>query len=189
MGPSVSTTGDGEQSDARGADLWDDLLRGNREHAARTATAAAAGATRPAKLPARRLFVLTCMDARVDPLPILGLRPGDAHVVRNAGGRVTDDVVRSLLLSSALLGTRHAVVVHHTDCGLQATGDAHVLAQLRARGVDVGDLAIGTFADLDGSVRDDVAALAAEPLVGTELSVRGFVYDVRTHALRPVDDA
>ena len=130
----MNTTGDGNQArDA--ADLYDDLLRASRAHAA--AATRAAGDVPAAKLPARRLFVLTCMDARVDPLRMLGLRPGDAHVVRNAGGRVTDDVVRSLVLSSALLGTRHVAVVHHTDCGLLAPGDAHVRAQLRERGVDV----------------------------------------------------
>jgi carbonic anhydrase len=141
------------------------------------------------KLPRRQLFVLACMDARVDPLRLLGLRPGDAHVVRNAGGRVTDDVIRSLVLSSALLGTRHAVVIHHTDCGLGTTTDEQLRARLRDHGVDVGDMAIGAFGDLDQSVRDDVAALLADPMVGSSMAVGGYVYDVTSGRLRGVDGA
>jgi carbonic anhydrase len=139
------------------------------------------------KLPERQVFVLACMDARVDPLPLLGLRLGDAHVVRNAGGRVTDDVIRSLVLSSALLGTRYAVVVHHTDCGMRAPSDEHVRARLREHGIYTGSMAIGSFDDLDGSVRTDVRALATDPMVGSSMTVWGYVYDVTTGRLRRVD--
>ncbi|HEX6256069.1 MAG TPA: carbonic anhydrase [Euzebyales bacterium] len=140
------------------------------------------------KLPARGLFVLTCMDARVDPLRLLGLELGDAHIMRNAGGRVSDDAVRSLVVSSALQGTREVAVIHHTDCGLGATTDEQMRADLAARGVDVGNLWIGAFDDVDDSVRDDVATLRAS-LAGAEVTVTGYVYDVRTGALREVDGA
>lgn len=139
------------------------------------------------KRPARQLFVLTCMDARVDPLRLLGLEPGDAHVMRNAGGRVSDDALRSLVLSSALLGTRHVIVIHHTDCGLGATTDEQVRQDLAAGGIDVGNLWIGAFDDVDTSVRDDVATLLAS-LEDADITVTGYVYDVRTGALRTVDE-
>lgn len=166
----------------RGVEQHEQIMRAGRTYAE------TASGTQASKLPERALFVLTCMDARVDPLRILGLDLGDAHVVRNAGGRVTADVVRSLVLSSVLLGTRHVAVIHHTDCGLQAPSDAHVHEQLRDRGVDVGDMAIGTFDDVDESVRDDVAALAGDPLVETSMTVSGYVYDVGTRELRTVTE-
>jgi carbonic anhydrase len=140
------------------------------------------------KLPRRQLFVLACMDARIDPLRLLGLRPGDAHVVRNAGGRVTDDVIRSLVISSTLLGTRHAVVLHHTDCGMGATTDDQLRARLHDHGVEVGDMVLGTFSDLDQGVRDDVTALLADPMVGASMTVRGYVYDVTSGRLRGVNE-
>jgi len=139
------------------------------------------------KRPARELFVLTCMDARVDPLRLLGLELGDAHVMRNAGGRVSDDALRSVVISSALLGTREVVVIHHTDCGLGNTTDEQVRNDLAEQGVDVGNLWIGAFDDLDTSVRDDVATLRAA-LAAADITVTGYVYDVRTGALRTVDD-
>jgi carbonic anhydrase len=139
------------------------------------------------KLPARRLFVLTCMDARVDPLRLLGLELGDAHIMRNAGGRVSDDAMRSLVVSSALQGTREVAVIHHTDCGLGATTDEQMREDLAVHGVDVGNLWIGAFDDVDESVREDVATLRAS-LAGAEVTVTGYVYDVRTGALRAVDD-
>jgi carbonic anhydrase len=168
-------------STSGGFDLHSAILVANRAYAETFA------GERIPKMPDRQLFVLTCMDARVDPLPPLGMRLGDAHVVRNAGGRVTDDVIRSLVLSSALLGTRHAVVIHHTDCGLRAASDTQVRERLRAQGIDTGDMVIGTFADLDQSVRDDVETLTAEPLVGSSMAVWGYVYDVASGELRGVD--
>lgn len=141
-----------------------------------------------AKRPTRELFVLTCMDARVDPLRLLGLSSGDAHVVRNAGGRVSDDVARSLVLSSALLGTTHAVVIHHTDCGLGPTTADAMRADLADAGVDVGNLWLGTFEDLDEGVREDVDRLGGVR-TSHDVSVSGFVYDVATGRLHPVASA
>lgn len=138
------------------------------------------------KYPTTQVFVLTCMDARIDPLRLLGLDLGDAHVMRNAGGRVSDDAVRSLVLSSVLLGTRHVMVVHHTDCGLGSTSDDGLREDLRDHGVDVGNLWTGAFGDLDQSVRDDVDILRTHPLIGGRVTVTGHVYDVATGELRPV---
>lgn len=139
------------------------------------------------KAPARRLFVLTCMDARVDPLRLLGLQVGDAHIVRNAGGRVTDDVVRSLVLSSTLLGTGDVAVIHHTDCGLGATTDERIRADVAEQGVDIGELWTGAFDDLDDSVRTDVADLRRLAGLRDRVVVHGYVYDVATGRLRVVD--
>lgn len=142
-----------------------------------------------AKRPSAHVFVLTCMDARIDPLELLGLGLGDAHVMRNAGGRVSDDVVRSLVLSSTLLGTRHVLVIHHTDCGLGSTSEDGLRGQLREHGVDVGNLWTGAFGDLDGSILEDVETLRSHPLIGERVTVTGHVYDVHTGELRPVDTA
>lgn len=139
------------------------------------------------KYPTEQVFVLTCMDARIDPLRLLGVDLGAAHVMRNAGGRVSDDAVRSVVLSSALLGTRHVMVVHHTDCGLGSTSDEELRDDLRDHGIDVGNLWTGAFGDLDDSVRDDVAILRSHPLVGDRVTVTGHVYDVSTGQLRTID--
>ena len=107
--------------------------------------------------PARNIAVLTCIDARIDPAKALGLEIGDAHVIRNAGGRATDDAVRSLLISSWLLGTREFLVIHHTDCGMAKFTDEAVAEIIAERcGEDVSELDFLTFSDLDQSVRDDV---------------------------------
>jgi carbonic anhydrase len=159
----------------------DALLNGNAGHAD------AFDAHDAPKRPARRLFVLTCMDARVDPLRLLGHQVGDAHLVRNAGGRVTDDVVRSLVLSSTLLGTDHVAVIHHTDCGLGSTTDEQVRAAVAERGVDIGDLWTGAFDDVDDSVRTDVADLRRLAGLRDRVVVHGYVYDVATGRLRVVD--
>ena len=107
--------------------------------------------------PARNIAVLTCIDARIDPARALGLEIGDAHVIRNAGGRATDDAVRSLLISSWLLGTREFLVIHHTDCGMEKFTDDAVAEIIAERsGEDVSDVDFLTFGDLDQSVRDDV---------------------------------
>ena len=137
--------------------------------------------------PARRLAVLTCMDARIDPAQALGLAEGDAHVVRNAGGRASDDALRSLVISQQLLGTREVLVVHHTDCGMLTFSNEQLRAKLaQDLGADAAAVDFLPFADLEGSVRQDVATIRASPLVPDDILVRGFVYDVRTGRLREV---
>jgi len=137
--------------------------------------------------PARSLAVLTCMDARLDPGQALGLAEGDAHVVRNAGGRASDDALRSLVISQQLLGTREVVVVHHTDCGMLTFSNEQLRAKLaQDLGADAAAVDFLPFADLEESVRQDVAAIRSSPLVPDDVSVRGFVYDVRTGRLREV---
>jgi len=136
--------------------------------------------------PTRRVAVLACMDARLRPEEALGLGLGEAHVVRNAGGRPTEDAVRSLMLSSAVLGTRIAVVIHHTDCGLLGTTNEEIGARVAAvTGQDVSGTDFLPFDDADHTLRDDVRAIDADPrLAFTE--VTGFLYDVRTGRLREV---
>jgi carbonic anhydrase len=136
--------------------------------------------------PVRRLAVVACMDARLHPERLFGFDLGDAHVIRNAGGRATDDVIRSLVLSTWVLGTRQVVVVHHTDCGLLGReADIRGLVAV-ACGRDDLDLALLAFVDLDDSVRDDVRTIRENPLLPQDLDVSGFVYDVSRGRLRPV---
>jgi carbonic anhydrase len=132
--------------------------------------------------PARELAVLCCMDSRIDLFAVLGLRVGEAHVIRNAGGLVTDDAIRSLALSQHLLGTREVLVIHHTRCGLEATEDEEFIARLPERPPWVP----GGFTDVDESVRDALAVLRATPFLPHRDAVRGFVYDVDTGELREI---
>jgi carbonic anhydrase len=137
--------------------------------------------------PAKGAAVLTCIDARIDPSDILGLEVGDAHVIRNAGGRATDDAVRSLLISSWLLGTREFLVIHHTDCGMEKFTDDVLVGMVRdATGADLSEREFHTFSDLDQSVREDVDAIRAERGLPDGVSVSGHVYDVRTGSIREV---
>ncbi len=137
--------------------------------------------------PGRRVAILTCMDARLLPSRFLGLEPGDAHVIRNAGGRASDDALRSLIISYKLLGTREFLVVHHTDCGMQTFDDDQLRQQLqRDTGADASQIDFLTFDDLEESVREDVRRIRDSPLIPDEIPVRGFVYDVRTGRLREV---
>src|SRR5579859_4052779 len=116
--------------------------------------------------PRLRLVVLTCMDARIDPLRALGLAEGDAHILRNAGGRVTDDVLRSLVVSQQLLGTRRIAVVHHTECGLVGRTNEQIRARVRPTlGTAADTIEFLPFYDLETSVRDDLASLRASPLI------------------------
>jgi carbonic anhydrase len=137
--------------------------------------------------PARNIAVLTCIDARIDPAKALGLEIGDAHVIRNAGGRASDDAVRSLLISSWLLGTREFLVIHHTDCGMEKFTDDAVAEIIAERsGEDVSDVEFLTFGDLDQSVRDDVQRIRSLSQIPADATVSGHVYDVRTGTLREV---
>ncbi len=138
--------------------------------------------------PARQVAVLVCMDARIDPAKALGLAEGDAHVVRNAGGRASDDALRSLAISHELLGTREVVVIHHTDCGMLTFTNEQIRQRLQDRlGADASGIDFLPFGDLEQSVRDDVAAIRSSPLIPDDVAVSGFVYDVRTGHLRRVD--
>ena len=136
--------------------------------------------------PARKVAVLACMDARLDPARVLGLEEGDAHVIRNAGGVVTEDVIRSLAISQRLLGTEEVVLIHHTDCGMLTFTDDAVKAQIEA---DTGirpPFALEAFKDLEQDVRQSMARIEASPFVPNKAAVRGFVYDVRSGRLSEV---
>jgi carbonic anhydrase len=138
--------------------------------------------------PAKGVAVLACMDARLNPYAILGLSEGDAHIIRNAGGVVTDDAIRSLTISQRLLGTTEIILIHHTDCGMLTFSDDAVKAQIEA---DTGirpSFALEAFSDLDGDVRQSIARIKASPFIPHTDSVRGFVYEVETGRLRPVED-
>jgi carbonic anhydrase len=136
--------------------------------------------------PSLRLAIVTCMDSRMNVFEALGLRDGQAHVLRNAGGVVTDDVIRSLAISQRRLGTREVMLIHHTDCGMQKLTDDGFRAELQeATGVGP-SFAIGSFDDLDADVRQSILRVRDSPFVSRRGSVRGFVYDVTSHRLREV---
>lgn len=144
---------------------------------------------RLAAQPGRRLAVVTCMDARIDPLAVLGLDNGDAHIMRNAGGVVTDDVIRSLCLSQRALGTREIVLVHHTACGLQGVDEARFRAELAAELGITPPWALEGFTDPHDDVRQSIARLVTNPFIAHSEHIRGFVYDVDTGRLSEVDAA
>lgn len=140
--------------------------------------------------PARRLAVVTCMDARLDPARFLGLEPGDAHVIRNAGGLVTDDVLRSLVISHWLLGTEEVVVIAHTDCGMLTFSNEELRGRLAAEtGADASDVDFLPFGDLETSVRDGFRAIRESPLLPGSLQLSGWVYDVRSGRIGEVREA
>jgi carbonic anhydrase len=137
--------------------------------------------------PSRRLAIVTCMDSRLDVFSALGLAHGEAHVLRNAGGVITDDVIRSLAISQRRLGTREAMLVHHTDCGMEKLTDDGFRAELReATGVSP-SFAIESFDDADADVRQSILRVRRSSFVAHRDAVRGFVYDVDTHRLREVE--
>jgi carbonic anhydrase len=137
--------------------------------------------------PGKKVAVVACMDARLNVYAILGLSAGDAHVIRNAGGVVTDDVIRSLLISQRLLGTREIVLIHHTDCGMLTFHDDDVKAAVQSDTGIKPPFALEAFGDLDTDIRQSIARIQASPFVPNKSSVRGFVYDVSTGKLREVD--
>ena len=160
-----------------------DLLRANARHVA------AFDASGLRVRPRRALAILTCMDSRYTAQGVLGLALGDAHVIRNAGGRVTEDVIRSLTLSAALLGTRACVVIHHSDCGLVGRSDEELQQRVVAAAGARPPFSFLPFDDLEQSVRDDVQALRACTYFPPDYEVIGFIYDVLTGQLRQVDDS
>ena len=136
--------------------------------------------------PARGVAVVACMDARLDVHKILGLQEGDAHVIRNAGGVITDDEIRSLTISQRLLGTREIILIHHTDCGMLTFSDDELKAQIHE---DVGlkpHFSMESFSDLEEDVRQSIARIQASPFISHKESVRGFIYEVETGRLREV---
>ena len=136
--------------------------------------------------PSKKVAVVACMDARVMPALLLGLKEGEAHVIRNAGGVVTDDEIRSLAISQRLLGTREIILIHHTDCGmLTFTDDAFEKSVKEDTGVTPG-WAAEAFTDLDDDVRRSIARITASPFVPHTDAVRGFVFDVATGKLNEV---
>jgi carbonic anhydrase len=136
--------------------------------------------------PAKKVAILACMDARLDPYAALGLHEGDAHVIRNAGGVVTDDEIRSLAISQRLLGTEEIVLIHHTDCGMLTFSDDDFRRSIEAETGVKPDWDALAFNDLDGDVRRSIARISESPFIPRTNSVRGFVYDVETGRLREV---
>ncbi|HEX6229217.1 MAG TPA: carbonic anhydrase [Solirubrobacterales bacterium] len=162
-------------------DTIDALLANNRAFAE----------SRPAKpldlRPSKRLAIVTCMDARLDVFAALGLGHGEAHVLRNAGGVITDDVIRSLAVSQRRLGTREVMLIHHTDCGMQKLSDDGFRAELQeATGVSPA-FAIESFTDVEADVRQSILRVRRSPFLPHREVVRGFVYDVESHRMREVE--
>ena len=160
--------------------VTDDLLRNNAEFA---------GSFSKGDLPmppGKSLAVVACMDARLNVYALLGLQEGEAHVIRNAGGVVTEDVIRSLAISQWLLGTSEIILVHHTDCGMLTFTDDQVKADIEA---DTGlrpHFALEAFSDLERDIRQSIARIKASPFVASKDSVRGFIFDVTTGKLQEV---
>ena len=161
----------------------DELLANNAAYADRFADADMPVA------PARNLAVVACMDARMDVLEMLGLVNGDAHVIRNAGGVVTDDVIRSLCLSQRALGTREIVLLHHTDCGLSKVDENDFRQQLADELGVKPSWSLEAFTDPEDDVRQSMERIRVTPFVPHTDHVRGFVYEVETGALREVTPA
>jgi carbonic anhydrase len=157
----------------------DALLYEARLHGARF------GGPRPV-IPAKHLAIVTCMDSRIDVFDLFGLKVGDAHVIRNAGGIITDDTLRSLVLSQRALRTREIVLVHHTDCGLQSIREDELRAQLLAETGAHPPYAFGAFDDVDAAVRRALALVKEHRFLPHRDGARGFVYEVETGTVREV---
>ena len=159
--------------------VTDELLANNAQYAE--------GFSGPLPLPpARGLAVVACMDARLNVYAILGLSEGDAHVIRNAGGVVTSDEIRSLTISQRLLGTREIILIHHTDCGMLTFTDDEFKNSIAAESGIKPEWAAEAFANLDDDVRQSIARIKASPFIPHKDSVRGFVFDVATGKLREI---
>ena len=157
----------------------DDLLANNAEYAA--------SFSGPLPLPpAKGVAVLACMDARLDVYRLLGLNPGEAHVIRNAGGVVTDDAIRSLTISQRLLGTTEIILIHHTDCGMLTFTDDSFKADIQSDTGIKPHWSPEAFADLEADVRQSIARIKASPFVPNRNAVRGFIFDVATGKLAEV---
>jgi len=181
----------------------DEILEANAAHAATFGTRGDL-----ARAPARKVAVLTCIDSRLDPARFAGLREGDACVIRNAGGRASDDAIRSLVISHKLLGTREWFVIHHSDCGMEVVTN-EIMGDLLAQSLDTAAVGPDGFYDVgegpgspagrsidwlpisdrEQSVVDDVRTIRSHPLVAADISIYGFVYDVKTGRLVEVPEA
>jgi len=160
--------------------ITDSYLEHNREYVANEGHGALP------MLPSKHLAVVACMDARLDVYAILGLHEGEAHVIRNAGGVVTDDVLRSLVISQRLLGTTEIVLIHHTDCGMLTFEDADLARKLEADTGEKPPFAFHAFSDLETDVRDGMQKIKATPFIPLRANVRGFVFDVENGRLAEV---
>jgi carbonic anhydrase len=159
----------------------DRMIEANREYAA------AFGDGGKPMPPARHVAILTCMDARIHPEPALGLAVGDAHMIRNAGGRASDDAIRSLIISSRLLGTNEFAVIHHTDCGMLTFSNDQLRAKLADEaGTDASGIDFLPFGDLRQSVMDDVHRILDTKHLDDAIAVSGYIYDVNSGALEVV---
>ncbi len=136
--------------------------------------------------PAKGVAVVACMDARLHVSSLLGLEEGDAHVIRNAGGVITDDEIRSLAISQNLLGTNEIILIHHTDCGMLTFTDDQFKQQLKESTGEEPSWSSGAFSDLDENVRESIERIEASPFIPHKDSIRGFVYEVETGKLREV---
>src|ERR671923_167319 len=136
--------------------------------------------------PAKRVAVIACMDARLNPYGLLGLQEGDAHVIRNAGGVVTDDEIRSLAISQRLLGTEEIMLIHHTDCGMLTFEDDEFRRQVQRETGIKPQWAAEAFDDLEDDLRQSIARIKASPFIPKKDNVRGFVYDVEKGSLHEV---
>ena len=161
--------------------MFDDLLDANRRYQTDFHDSGVAGVA------AKGLAVLTCIDSRIDPLALLGLRAGDAKIIRNAGARVTADALRSLVIAVNLLGVTRVCVVHHTDCAMVGSTDNEMRARIEAvRGVDAAGWEFLASRDQMATLRDDIALITSCPLLPSDLHVGGFVFDVHSGDLVPV---
>ena len=137
--------------------------------------------------PSRHVAVLACMDARLTVSKLLGLKTGEAHIIRNAGGIATEDAIRSLIISNELLGTREFLVINHTDCGMLTFKDEELARKLKEKfGHDASHFRFYTFSDLENNVREQVATIKNHPLIPKNIPVTGFVYDVDTGRLKKI---
>ncbi|HZO35898.1 MAG TPA: carbonic anhydrase [Solirubrobacteraceae bacterium] len=161
-------------------DVIDELVANNRSFAD------SIPATHLDVRPSRQLAIVTCMDSRLDVFAALGLQDGEAHVLRNAGGVITDDVIRSLAVSQRRLGTREVMLIHHTDCGMQTLTDDGFRAELQAATGVAPAFAIESFTDIDADVRQSILRVRRSPFVPHRDRVRGFVFDVDDHRLREI---
>jgi carbonic anhydrase len=160
--------------------MIDDLLANNRAYAENSRT------NHLDVNPSRRLAVVTCMDSRIDVFAALGLDGGEAHILRNAGGVITDDVIRSLAISQRKLGTREVMLIHHTDCGMQKLTDDSFRAELHEATGMAPAFAIESFSDPEADVRQSILRVRRSQFVPHRDVVRGFVYDVDNHQLHEV---